>query len=366
MGREGDAVAPPATLEDVTATWMTQALRTSTPAVTVTSLDLGPVRQGSNTTARLLVAYDRAGQEARLPATVYVKGAWTGRGVGGTYNEARFYQDIAPELPDVNLPRSLFLSADRETHQAVLVLEDLLASHAILGSARESFSPDQAFELAGQLAQLHGLWFESPVLDEIEWLYRRGTVVELDEQAAADETGIFGTFKDWWWDKRLANGHMDDLPDDLKDRLLVKQALVNLYQLEDGGPKCLVHGDPHLGNMYIDADGRTGIYDWGGSIGRWAHDVNYAIVGSLTVEDRRAHETAILRHYLERLAAEGGPEIGWDDAWLSWRRQTIHGLLFMMCSPRQQPDDLIALQTERFGAAAQDHEMLDALEVARR
>ena len=61
---------------------------------------------------------------------------------------------------------------------------------------------------------------------------------------------------------------------------------------------------------------------------------------------------------LDRLAANGGPAIGWDDPWLSWRRQ--------MCSPRQQPEDLIALQTGRFGSAAEDHEMLDALEVAAR
>jgi len=114
--------------------------------------------------------------------------------------------------------------------------------------------------------------------------------------------------------------------------------------------------------MFFDLDGRPGIYDWGGSIGRWGHDLNYAVIGSLEIEDRRRHERAVLRHYLERLEAHGGPAITWDDAWLSWRRQTIHGFMWVMCSPRQQPEDLITLQTERFSSAAVDHDMLGALE----
>jgi aminoglycoside phosphotransferase (APT) family kinase protein len=366
MSRDGDAVAPPEELEGLTAEWMTAALGVARPGVEVTSLHFGQTRQGTNTTARLLLGYNRAGHEARLPPTMYAKGAWTGRGVGGTFNEARFYQHIAPQLPDVDLPRCWFASADADSRQAVIVMEDLLARNVILGSAQQSFTPDQAFQLADQLAELHALWFDSPELERQDWLHRRGTVTGLDVESAEEETGIFGSFKEWWWEKRMANGHADQLPEHLKDRLLVKQALVNLYRLEDGGPKCLVHGDPHLGNMFFGLDGRPGIYDWGGSIGRWGHDINYAIIGSLEIEDRRKHERDVLRHYLERLAANGGPAIGWDDAWLSWRRQTIHGFMWVMCSPRQQPEDLIALQTERFGSAAEDHEMLDALDVSAR
>src|SRR5205814_1370867 len=112
MGREGDVVAPPGDLEGLTASWLTSALRVAHPGVEVTSLTVANVRQGSNTTARLLVGYDREGHRAGLPATLYVKGAWTGRSVGGTFNEARFYQEVAPLLPGLNIPKCLFASAD--------------------------------------------------------------------------------------------------------------------------------------------------------------------------------------------------------------------------------------------------------------
>jgi len=179
--RAGDALPIPAAVEQLTAEWMTAALSLGVPGVEVTSLHLGPVRHGSNTTARLLLGYNRVGQEARLPPTMYVKGAWTGRGVGGTFNEARFYQHIAPRL-SINLPSCYFAGVDTGSRQAVIVMEDLLARHVILGSAGQSFLPDQAMQLADQLAQLHALWFDDPALDEQDWLYRQGTVQEVDPE----------------------------------------------------------------------------------------------------------------------------------------------------------------------------------------
>jgi len=358
-----DTVSPPVGLDGVTASWMTSALGLEHPGVVVTTLTVGPVRHGTNTTARLLLDYNAAGHAARLPPTMYVKGAWTGRGVGDTLSEARFYQHVAPRLAEMNIPACYFASVDPVSAQAVVVMEDLLARNVVLTGVDRSLSVAQAVDLADQLARLHAVWFASPVLDTLEWARPRGTVLRFDPAEAENETGIFGTFKDWWWDKRMANGHADHLPDWLRDRLLIKQALINLYRLEQGGPRCLVHGDPHLGNLFLDVDGRPGIYDWGGRIGRWGHDVNYAVIGSLDIADRRAHERDILGHYLDRLAAYGGPELAPGEAWLSWRRQTLHGYLWVMCSPRQQPEELIALQTARFGAAAEDHDLRSALEV---
>lgn len=197
--RAGDGLPMPTAVEELTAQWMSAALSLGVPGVEVTSLHLGPVRHGSNTTARLLLGYNKVGQEARLPPTTYVKGAWTGRGVGGTFNEARFYQHVAPLL-SINMPGCHFAGVDVSSRQAVIVMEDLLARNVILGSAGQSFSPDQALQLSDQLAQLHALWFDSPRLDEQDWLYRQGTVQEVDPDT---EDGIFGSFKEWWWQKQI-------------------------------------------------------------------------------------------------------------------------------------------------------------------
>lgn len=353
----------PASIDDLTPDWLTSALRVQHPGVTVTGVTATSVRQGSCTTARLVLEYDRAGHRAGLPPTLFAKGDWTGRRSGPTFNEARFYSELAPQLPGVNLPRCLYSSADEREQTGVLLLEDLTARNAILTGAGDAFTPAQARDLAGQLAELHALWFDQSAQAEHPWLRPTGTVVMPTPQDHDEETGIYGTFKQWWWEKRIASGHCDVVPEQLRDRRAVKQAFANLFRLEADTPVCLVHGDPHLGNLFLDREGRPGLYDWIGCLGRWAHDVNYAVVGSLAVEHRRQHEEAILDHYLERLANAGGPQLDRDRAWLSWRRQTIHGLLYMMCSPKQQPEALIAQQTVRFAAAAEDYELLAVLDV---
>jgi hypothetical protein len=372
--RAGDAVSAPKDVDCITAAWMTTALQVEHPEVVVTHLSHAQVRHGSETTVRVVLNYNRAGHEARLPPTLYVKGQWTPRalqqraeaeaagkpvtayGIGG---EARFYQDVAPLLPDLNVPYCHFATVGRGG--TAIVTEDLYARNAVLGSAGASFKPEIAYRLADQFAQLHALSIDAAEIAGLDWV---AAAPAHDVKAMAEqEIGIFGSFQEWWWDKRTHFEHNQFLPPELLDRNVVKRALVNKYLLEDPKPKCILHGDPHLGNMFFDLDGNPGLYDWSTVLGRWANDLNYAVVGSLEVEDRREHEQAILRHYLERLVVHGGPDIQWDEAWLAWRRQTIHGFMYMLCSPRQQPEDLIALQTVRFGWEAIDNGMLESLEV---
>jgi hypothetical protein len=373
--RAGDAIAPPKVVEEIDAKWMTAALQLEYPDVVVTDLHHAQIRHGSESTVRVILNYNRAGHEARLPATMYVKGQWTPRDLdrrseaeargepierttlGG---EARFYQDIAPLVGNLNAPYCYFATVGHDG--TAIVMEDLYARNVILGSAGASFRPDTAFQLADQLACLHALSLDDQRVGSLDWV-AASQAHDVDFEAMAEqETGIFGSFQEWWWEKRTHFEHNEFLTPELLDRQVVKRALLNNYRLEETQSHCVLHGDPHLGNMFFDLDGRPGFYDWTTKLGRWANDLNYAIVGSLEVEDRREHEQAILRHYLDRLVAYGGPAISWDDAWLAWRRQAIHGFIYMVCSPRQQPEDLIAIETIRFGWEAIDHDMLGALE----
>jgi hypothetical protein len=51
-------------------------------------------------------------------------------------------------------------------------------------------------------------------------------------------------------------------------------------------------------------------------------DVSYFLTMGMSVDDRRAHERDLLRHYLEVRRASGAVEISFDDAWLAHR---VHG-----------------------------------------
>ncbi len=235
--RAGDAVAPLYSVDELTAEWMTEALRLEFPGVEVTRLQLGPVRHGSESTVRVLLEYNRAGREHRLPATMYVKGQWTSRSLIGILGESTHerrrgsIKTLLHCYPRGNLPKCYFASVGTD-HRSTIVMEDLLARNVILGAAGTTVSPVTAYQLAEQFACLHALWFDAPELSSVDWL-RKSSPGGFDvEQMAAEENGIFGSFNTTWWDRRTRLPDCEFLPAELLDRVVVKQALINKYRLE--------------------------------------------------------------------------------------------------------------------------------------
>ena len=127
----------------------------------------------------------------------------------------------------------------------------------------------------------------------------------------------------------------------------------------------MVHGDAHIGNAYIEADGHVGFVDWQTvAVGSWVHDVNYFLVSALDVPDRRAHERDLLGHYLKVLATFGVSAPGLDEAWSDYRRATVHGFLGWLCNLDQwQPAEVNTATYARFGMAMIDHDTYAALGV---
>ena len=81
----------------------------------------------------------------------------------------------------------------------------------------------------------------------------------------------------------------------------------------------MIHGDPHIGNLFDD-HGRTGFLDWGIiNVGAPMRDAGYFLTMAMAIEDRRAHERDLLRHYLDARAAVGATPISFDDAWTAHR-----------------------------------------------
>ena len=81
----------------------------------------------------------------------------------------------------------------------------------------------------------------------------------------------------------------------------------------------MIHGDPHIGNLFLD-DGRIGFLDWGIiKVFSPMRDVSYFLTMAMSIDDRRRHESALLRHYLDVRTAAGGAPITFDEAWTAHR-----------------------------------------------
>ena len=63
----------------------------------------------------------------------------------------------------------------------------------------------------------------------------------------------------------------------------------------DAGPATLLHGDPHIGNTYLLADGDIGFLDWQVlRRGNFSLDLGYFLQGAVTIDDRRVCERALI------------------------------------------------------------------------
>jgi hypothetical protein len=265
--------------------------------------------------------------------------------------EASFFGDLAPKF-GAGVPRCWFSGVDPARSQGVILLDDLVATKCTFGDPTQPWSADRVAAALEVQARWHsqtgGIESAAP-----DWL----TV------GSAAPRGAAATFlsRDHW-DQHFAQDGAPVLPAALQDPNRIMRAFEQLWALDDAGPHCVVHGDAHIGNTYLDADDNPGFLDWQTvCLGPWAYDVAYFIGGSLSVEDRRAHERPLLMGYLDALAANGGPRVDQDSAWLDYVRHTLHGFLWSATPAVMQPLERVVAMAERYAVAIADHDTLRML-----
>jgi aminoglycoside phosphotransferase (APT) family kinase protein len=351
----------PATLADVTPAWLSSVLSSGVRDVTVSAARIDRIIDGTATKARLLLTYDDPEAAADLPDRLWIKGGY-GRErdkvtpTGAYAVEARFYRDLRPRIP-VTVPACYFADCDERTQQGVILIRDLEQDGADFCNAARPMTVDQVASVLELLAPLHAFWWESDELDKIPWLR-----APLERGSAPDH-----------YVRRFTRADLDgflSLPraSAVPASITADGVLDALYALQDRvtqRPRCLLHGDTHLGNVYLNADGTPGLVDWQTVWrGCWAHDVAYFITSALAVEDRRGHERELLRHYLNALAAAGAAAPAFDSAWDDYRRYVAYGLFIWLINPIEaQPDDVNIPNITRFATAADDLDTFGALGV---
>jgi aminoglycoside phosphotransferase (APT) family kinase protein len=284
----------PLDIHDLTPAFFADALEASVDKIEI-------LETSSGTTGRARVALIG---DTHVPSTVFVKLApfdehqrafvnQIGMGVA----EARFYRELAFEVP-VRVPRAYFAETDDDRY--VMVLEDLEASGCRFPGPNDDDIAARARDIVDQLAALHAQYWESPRFEpdgDLAWLAAKGT----------GDAGGGSTFV-----KMAVENLGDRLPDAfhrLADLYLARAT--DVVQLWNSGPRTLVHGDPHLGNLFVQGDGRTGFLDWA-MIGRspGLRDVAYVLCNSIPAEVRVAEERALVDSYCARVGLDASQ--GWE------------------------------------------------------
>ena len=294
---------------------------------------------------RFLVTVERA-DGARRTRAYCVKAHLDGSPGADLLSEAHFYEELAPRI-DVRIPRAYYTAVDDAAQQAMIIMDDVVSNGGRFLSAHTPYSLDTTRDSLGQLARLHAATWGCEQLADVAWLTPR--VVTMADIFPMDQLQSL-----------LDDGRGPDVAPELRSAANVAEAMRRTGAHEI---TCVIHGDTHSGNSYLDADGRACWLDWQVvQRGNWATDVSYHLATVLDIEDRRAHEAELLRHYLRELRSLGAPAPAWDDAWEQYTLGFSYGY-FLWVITRVSSRAVVLIHIPRLAAALTDHDTFRRLGV---
>lgn len=340
---------------DVPSAWLSRALARDFPGATVSAVRPESLHEGTASTSRLHLDY--ASGSSPGPATVCIKSDFglqhTQRmAVGGIYRkEALVYMEI---LPAANTRVARCFAANYNSGgRGFMVLEDLTAAGATFLHPTPGLTLAQARTGVEALAKFHASTWDMPGLDGPDWKHHGKALSEVDP--------FWDHYYDRWEDEMTSRPHFGAIPRIFQDRAVMQSAVRRLRGMQDKVARCLIHGDAHAGNFYLDRNGDVGVADFQCvQRGDVANDLATFIVSSLDVLDRRDGDRDLLQHYVAYLTELGvASPPSFEEVWLGYRRHLVYALVtWLFTSDALQPQLDCVTNMYRFGTAALDLDTL--------
>jgi aminoglycoside phosphotransferase (APT) family kinase protein len=265
--------------------------------------------------------------------------------------EVRFYRELAPHL-GLRVPRAVHAGIDPESGHGMVLMNDLVATGARFLTALSPYSVDDVARTLEQLARLHTAQVPQ----------RNGA----DDWLAPRFRGYLAAVTEERLQELLDDGRAAAFAPENRSAARLREAFTALVACADTGPTCLIHGDAHAGNLYLDADDQPGLVDWQlVQRGPWQLDVAYHLVAVLDIADRERCEADLVAHYLDAVRAHGGAPPPFAEAWDAYREALAYGYYLWAITQRVERP-VIDTFVMRLGSALEAHETLDRLGVSRR
>jgi hypothetical protein len=286
-------IAIPATADDLTPGWLSEALGTD-----VRSAEGEDLGEGKGILATVLrVHVDGDGLPPTLVAKMpspHTDNYETSVAYQFYRREVEFYRHVAGHL-DVGTAGCRYADVSDDGGSFVLLLDEIVGQR----------QPDQIAGLTiaeceivlDALAVLHAHWWDTDELRGLDWLpdfsYPPYQAVESQIQQ------YFPMFKEVWGERVAPAGLAT-----AERQIFHILELMEEWRLTK--PSTFAHYDVRGDNMMFDADDRLTLLDWQLSLqGPGALDVAYLLGTNVAIDDRRAHEQRLLRRYHDRITELG-------------------------------------------------------------
>jgi hypothetical protein len=312
----------PRTPGDITAEWLTSALRgtdtitKSTVTSFATDADIAAGAGFMGQLARVRLQYDLP--EADAPASLIAKFPTYGpenRAIADLFRmyetETRFYEEVAGKV-DLRTPRRYHSARAADSTDFILLMEDL--APARVGDQVAGCSPAQAELAIRELAKFHATWWESPRLGELDWVWAFNHPVRSAAAQGAYEQA-WGPFKQIW--ARQVPAAVMELGEKFH------AAIPKLLDRLAAAPVTISHGDYRLDNLFFatpEGGDPLAVVDWQiMTLGNGLFDVAYFMAGAVPPAERRAMEMDLLRMYHGILLERGVKGYDFDQCLLDYR-----------------------------------------------
>jgi hypothetical protein len=281
------------------------------PGAEAVAVEVVDAHSGTTGRARLRVTWK---SEIGVPEAVFAKLAPSDPlqremvlATGMGRRESQFYAELADYMPvRVATPYGSEWNEDGSAY--LMLMEDLATSGCSFPTWKDAGVANIAGLMMDSLARLHAGFWESPRFGgDLGWIEApmRAGVGPLLVQSALEQFA-------------------DEMPAQFRalGELYIDQ-VEPLSDLLDSGPRTLIHGDPHLGNLFVDGQ-QVGMLDWACTArAPGLRDVAYFVCNSIPSELRREQERALLERYLAALSAAGAPSPSYDEAFDRYRRYAV-------------------------------------------
>src|SRR5450631_3574805 len=240
------------------------------PGAEVLSLTLDVRDDGSSNRRRIYLAYNEAGQRAKLPTSVFCKAAegLENRivlGISGTaLAEANFYNKVRPRI-ELDAPIAYYANFDPRSYAYIVVMKDM-AGEVEFCDERTPVDWDRATKIVTTLAKLHSRFYQSGELGSSTLPFQRWPTWWNNMMIGAPR---FGEFCD-----RAFGDAEGVIPARLfKRRAKIWPSTLKSVARHNQLPETLIHSDVHFKNWYITKEQRMGLSDWQlTTIGHWSRD----------------------------------------------------------------------------------------------
>jgi aminoglycoside phosphotransferase (APT) family kinase protein len=326
----------------------------------VVSAAVAPI--GGGAIARMVRAELAYGGPTEAPPAVIVKfptddpGSLAVAQAMGLYElEVRFYQDIAPLVPNLSRPRCYLAEID-ESSRFVLVMEDL-SGRTKPGDVLTASTLEECANTLEQLVNLQAPTWNSKTVADLNWIADPTRTHQVFDGLAAGLRPFVDRFG-----HGLAAEHVT-----LFEKVLPH---AGEWARSWSSPTVVQHGDFRSDNVLVgisaDAPSATVIDFQTVRLGPPGVDPAYFLGSSLPTADRRVAERDLITDYHHKLVAAGVDGFDFDDCWSAYREGALYGVCLFVGMASQvesteRTDRIIVDQIRRYADMAID---LDSLKVA--